>query len=151
MNFVKRLNGWHRLWVALSVIWLLVVAAFTIALVPKASDYRSTRLYDSIDAVGRHLEREDPTRRYEGAWTTRSKYTDLSDEEVLVRLHDKYKGKVDFQPIETEYRRKNDRLPIERAKAGGVAFLVWLVPAVAVYALGLTVAWIIRGFRQVDP
>ncbi len=148
---MKRLNGWHRLWLALSVIWLLAVAAFTIAFIPKASDYGSSRLYDSINAVNRHLEREDPTRGQEAAWTTRSKYSDLSDEEVLVRLHDKYKGKVDFQSIETEYRRKIARLPTERTEVVGIALLAWLVPVTVVYALGLTLAWIIRGFRHANP
>lgn len=147
----RRLNGWQRLWVALSVVWLLTVAAFTVALMPKASDYASRRLYDSIDAVGRHLERDNPSYRYEGARATRTKYTDLSDDEVLAKLHERYKGKVDFQTIEMEYRRKIDRLPTERAKMVGTAFLVWLIPAATVYGLGLTVAWIIRGFRQTNP
>lgn len=151
VDYVKRLNGWQRLWVALSVIWLLVVAAFTIALWSSASDYEHRRLDDSIDAVGHYLERENPSYRYEGAWATRTKYNDLSDDQLLARLHDEYKGKVDFQPIETEYRRKLDRLPTERAEAVGVALLVWFVPAAAVYALGLTVAWIRRGFRQANP
>lgn len=145
---VKHLNGWQRLWVALSAILLLVVAAVTVALMPKASDYASTRLDESIDAVGRHLEHENPNYRYEGAWAARTKYTDLSDDQVITKLHETYKGKVDFQNIDVEYRRKVDRLPTERAKTVGIAFLVWFTASAALYGLGLTVAWIIKGFRQ---
>lgn len=148
---VKCLNGWQRLWVVFSVVWLLIVAAFTVAFLPKASNYASTRLYDSIDAMGRYLERENPSYRYEGAWATRTKYSDLSDDQVLANLHERYNGKVNFQTIEMEYHRKIDRLPTERAKTIGTAFLVWLIPGAAVYGLGLAVAWIIRGFRQTNP
>jgi len=144
----RRLNGWQRLWVAVSAIWLLTVGAFSVSLMPKASDYASSRLYETLDVVGRHLEREDQSFRYEGAWATRTKYEGLNDDQLLVRLHEKFRGKVDFQSIEAEYRRKVDRLPVERARVVGIAFLVWFVPAAALYAFGLALAWIISGFRQ---
>jgi hypothetical protein len=149
---LERLNGWQRLWIVLSVIYLIVVVAFVIAVMPRASHYARSRLYNSIDTVGRYLERDDASFRYEGGWTMRTKYyADLSDEQVLAKLHDKYKDKVDFDPVESEYRRKMNRRLLEQAQTFGIALLFWLIPVVALYILGVGVAWIIRGFRQPNP
>jgi hypothetical protein len=121
---LERLNGWQRLWIVLSVIYLIVVVTYTIAVVPRASHYARSRLYDSIDTVGRYLEREDASFRYEGGWTMRTKYyADLSDEQVLAKLHDKYKDKVDFGLVENEYRRKMNGLLLEQVQTLGIALL----------------------------
>jgi len=106
------------------------------------------RLHESLDAVGRHLQREDPSVRYEGAWAMRNKYADLRDDELLIRLHEKFSQKVNFERIDAKYHRSIEQLPAKRLKILGGAFLVWLVPAAMLYASGSAVAWVIRGFRQ---
>jgi hypothetical protein len=81
----------------------------------------------------------------------RTKYADLSDDELLARVHEKFKGKVDFEAIEAKHRREINRLPARQAEAIGVGLLAWAASSATVYALGLTLAWIIRGFRQSSP
>lgn len=148
----RRLNGWQRLWVVLAVIYLLPVVGFTIALFPKQRDLVSSRVYDSIRAVGEYREKNDSGFRFEGAFSFRAKYySDISDDEIIKGLHEKWGSKVDFSKIEVEYKQKLDALPAERAKAVGIALLAWLVPVLAVYVLGLAVTWIIRGFRRESP
>jgi hypothetical protein len=39
----------------------------------------------------------------------------------------------------------------ERARAAGIAFLFWSLPAAALYGLGWAVGWIVRGFRHAKP
>lgn len=80
----KRLNGWQRLWVLVSLVWLVATAAVTFFVLPKASDYRADRVTGSLDAVGHYLERTNPDFHYEGAWTTRTTYyANLSDDELV--------------------------------------------------------------------
>jgi len=107
---MKRLNGWQRLWVVLSIIYLLVVVGSTFALFPKASEVSNARVYDSINAVGRFREANEGSR-FQGAYTVRADdYFDLSDEQIIKRLHEKWGDKVDFTKIELEYKQKMQNL-----------------------------------------
>ena len=69
-------------------------------------------------------------------------------DEILDKLHSKYKDSVDFTPVEREYRHKMDGLRTEQLKAVGLSFLVWIIPSLLVYILGYGVAWIVKGFQQ---
>ena len=145
----KRLNGWQRVWVVVTILYLVPVCVVAIDSFPKARDYARTRIHDSIEAVGRHMETTTAGYTFEGAYAVRQKYYGgLSDEEIIDRLNAKFKGKVDFSRIELEYLRKLDGLRGEQAKVIGYAFMWWLIPSSCLYLLGLAVAWVIRGFRD---
>ena len=77
----------------------------------------------------------------------RDDYKDLSDEEVIKKIHAKFKDKIDYSEIEGDYGRKLERFSSEKAKAVGIWLLVWLIPTLATYALGWSVGWVIRGFK----
>jgi hypothetical protein len=146
---VRRLNGWQRLWVVLSVLYLVPVIGIAVILFPKQESLDESRVYDSISAVVSYVEKTEKARISEGVYTIRSKhYGDLPNDEIIQRLHEKWCGKVDFTTIEEDYKQKLDALPTERAKTAGIAFLAWLVPVIALYVLGLAIGWIIRGFRR---
>ena len=146
---IRHLNGWQRLWVLSSAIWLVIVGIFASTMIPKSSDYAKDRLYDTIDVVGKHLEKENPDVYYKGAWTTRTEdYADLKDDEILDKLHSKYEDSVDFTPIEREYRHKINGLRTDQLKTVGISFLVWGIPSLLVYILGVAVGWVFKGFQQ---
>jgi len=146
---IRHLNGWQRLWVLLSVTWIIIVGVFASTMIPKASDYTKARLYDTIDAVEKHLEKQNPDYHYIGAWEMRTQYyPDLKDDEILDELHSKYKDTVDFTPIEREYRKKMDNLRGEQLKAVGISLLAWLIPSLVIYISGYGVGWVVKGFRQ---
>lgn len=148
----NQLNGWQRLWIVLILLYLVIVILFTTDNFPRAIEYETSRLYDSMEAVGHHLETNTPGYTFEGAYTARQKYYGkLSDEDVITRLHTKFKDKVNFTKIESEYKAKISDLTIEQSKTIGVAFLIWLIPSIALYLLGLAVAWVIGGFRREHP
>jgi hypothetical protein len=148
----KHLNGWQRLWVVLVVLYLVPVVLINIDALPTASDYARTRLHDSIDLAGKHMESTTPGYTFEGSYTVREKYyADLTDEQIIERLHTKFKDKVDFTKIESEYHRKISGLGTEQAKTVGYAILWWLLPSALLYLFGVAVAWVIRGFRGERP
>lgn len=145
---LRRLNGWQRLWVLATILYLGPVCVVAIDSFPKARDYTRTRVDDSIEAVGRYMETTTTGYTFEGAYAVRQKYYgDLSDDEIIDRISTKFKGKVDLSRIELEYLRKLDGLRGEQAKILGYALMWWLIPSLSLYLLGLAVAWVIRGFR----
>jgi hypothetical protein len=144
MSKISRLNGWQRLWILLSTTYLIGVVSIAVLLFPKKADYLSTRVYDTINLTIKHV----PELQGSYAYQIRDDYKDLSDQEVIKRIHAKFKDKIDYSEIERDYGTKLERLPSEKAKAVGIWFLVWLIPSLATYVLGWSVAWVIRGFKK---
>jgi hypothetical protein len=143
MSKISRLNGWQRLWILLSTIYFIGVVSIAVLLFPKKADYLSTRVYDTINLTIKHV----PDLQGSYAYQVRDAYKDLSDEEVINKIHAKFKDKVDYSEIESDYGRKIEGLSSEKAKAAGIWFLVWLIPSLATYALGRSVGWVISGFK----
>jgi hypothetical protein len=143
MSKISRLNGWQRLWILLSTIYFIGVVSIAVLLFPKKADYLSTRVYDTINLTIKHV----PDLQGSYAYQVRDAYKDLSDEEVINKIHAKFKDKVDYSEIESDYGRKIEGLSSEKAKALGIWFLVWLIPSLATYALGRSVGWVISGFK----
>jgi hypothetical protein len=145
---LKKLNGWQRLWVVVLFVYLVPVALLTIDALPKASVYARTRLHESIDAAGKYMESVTPGYTYEGSYVVRDRYyKDLSDEQIIERLHTKFKDKINLAAIDDAYDAKLADLNFERAKVVGYALLWWLIPGVLLYALGSAIAWVAQGFR----
>lgn len=146
---MRTLNGWQRLWIVLSVLLVLPVGWVSFHTAPKAKDLIDWRVSQSIELVGKHLEATTPGYKYEGRLTVRQEYySDLSDEQIIDRLHSKFADKVDLAKIDLEYEKKQAALPVEIGKHAGLALLAWLLPVGVVYALGTAVAWVIRGFKK---
>ena len=144
MSILSRLSGWQRLWLILSVIYLIVVAAFTVISMPKASQYSSSRVHDTIRTIIDNVPKLSGMYVYQ----IREVYSDFSDEELIQKIHEKYKDKVDFDATEKKYRNKMSRLPSVRAKFIGLGLLFWIVPVVLVYILGISGGWIVKGFKK---
>ena len=146
---IRTLNGWQRLWVVAAALYLVPVSTGVVSFFPAREQIESSRVYAAIGAVAEHRKASEPELRWEGAYSVRTTfYRDLSNDEIISRLNEKWGTKVDFSNIEEEYRRKIEALPFERAKIIGLGFLAWLIPVLFIYALGAAVAWIIRGFRS---
>jgi len=144
MSVLSKLSGWQRLWLVLSVIYLIVVAAFTIILMPKASQYSSSMVHDTIQTTIDNVPKLSNMYVYQ----IREAYSDFSDEELIQKIHEKYKDEVDFDAIEKKYRNKMSHLPSVRAKFIGLGLLFWVAPIVLVYILGISVGWIVKGFKK---
>lgn len=147
MSILSRLNGWQRLWLVLSVIYLIVVIGFTFTLMPKASQYLSSRVYDTVRTIKDNVA-ELSLNTSLSTFEIREAYSDLSDEEFIQIIHKNYKDKVDFDAIEKKYRNKMSRLPSVRAKFIGLGLLFWIGPIILIYILGISVGWIVKGFKK---
>ena len=176
---MKKLNGWQRLWIIFSVIYGSAVVVFSIIGFPDGLNYEHQRLYDSINAVskydetykllkkagfsekeiedhvseGNKLEEHNLPGGYELETPQdirRKYYSDLSDNEILAKLREKYQEKVNFNKIDDEYIKNMNILKKERIRYIGLAFLTWLLPLIAIYLFGLSINWVIKGFREKD-
>jgi len=146
MSVLSRLNGWQRLWVLVSVIYFLFAVSFIVLFLPKKSDYLSTRVHETIDLTIKNV----PELRSSYVYQVRDAYGDLSDDEVVKRIHSKFKGQIDYSKIEEEYATRLAKLSSEQIKAVGTGFLLWLVPVVFIYLLGWAIGWVIKGFKRVE-
>ncbi len=61
----------------------------------------------------------------------------------------KFQGQLSM--LEKQYKAEVDWLPREKAKIVGLGFVTWLLPVIAVYVLGVVVAWVYRGFKDTVP
>ncbi|MDM4772088.1 hypothetical protein [Solimonas sp. SE-A11] len=145
------LNGWQRLWVVASVLYLAAVVPVALDAAPKASDVANSRLHASIDLAGKYMEASTPGYSYEGSYSVRAKYySELSDEQVLNRLHAKFADKVDLSAVDRQYEKQMQELRGRQVTHAAWSFVAWLGPVLFFYALGAAIAWIIRGFRRHD-
>lgn len=142
-----RLNGWQRLYIVLSVVYLFVLAFLASSDFPTAGDYEGQRLERSIKLVEQYLQNQG---KDEKLWPTGLTANQLlfGDQELLTKLHHEFKDRVDFSKVEKEYR---SGLIIVRVKFVLNAIgLVWLTPVVGIYLSFLGVIkvakWVISGF-----
>jgi hypothetical protein len=150
MTDVRRVGGWHRLWIVLSAIYFVLVLVIAGVLFPESKPgiSQEERLKRSSDLVAQFLKanpdfaKQPPIlpSEYGGRPVDRSKFPD-----EVARLHAKYRGRVDFSSIEDAVAPSNT---VERLRYIGVAFLTWLVPVVVLYVLGLAVRWVFKGFTE---
>lgn len=149
MTSEKRIGGWHRLWIALSVIYLVSVVAIS-AQFPqtKAVISQEERLERSSALVAEYLRTNPEFAKQPPVLPSEYGGVPADGSQIpaeLSQLHSKYKGRVDFAPIEQPFAPD---LTSERFQYVGVVFLIWFVPVALIYLLGLAVRWVIRGFSQ---
>jgi hypothetical protein len=146
-----KLNGWQRLWVVLLAMYAVPVSLIAVESWPQADAHATARLYESLDLVGKHMESTTPGYSFEGSYSVRQKYySDLTDDQIIERLHAKFGDKISFDRIELNYLRKLRDLPKERFELVAYGFAAWLLPALAAYLLGASMGWVRRGFRRND-
>ena len=103
MSILSRLNGWQRLWLVLSVIYLIVVAGFTVTLMPKASQYLSSRVYDTVRTIKDNVP-ELSLNTSLSTFEIREAYSDLSDEELIQIIHNlRVQSSHDYGWIQRDY------------------------------------------------
>jgi hypothetical protein len=174
----QKLNGWQRSWIVFCVLYLIATAIFIILNLPNGLEHGRKRLFDSIDLVSRYTawvqllegagfskaEIEDYLSKggklddrlpkgqsveHEPAETIRAKYyADLTDEEIINRLHAKYLNRVDFGAVEAEHQKNMAHLRRDRIRFISYALLFWCTTSLALYGFGFSLGWVIRGFRQ---
>lgn len=160
---MKRLNGWQRLWIVLSVLYAIPVTVLTVSSIADSEDpWNNTRTGSTLRALASHPESEkikvmplekqrelaiDSARarlRLAGGSDGHSQ----TNEEFVRDISQKWAHVIDFSAIEAEQNKMIEQRSTARTKSIGYGFLAWVAPIALVYLLGLSFGWIVRGFRD---
>jgi hypothetical protein len=72
----------------------------------------------------------------------------MPDGEVLI-LNSPLKESTQRKALTDDYNHVQDRkLLWKRARFLGLIFILWVIPCLAVLSMGLSVRWVLRGFRK---
>jgi len=148
-----RLNGWQRMWVVVSLLYLVAVIIFTIAFMPERANIEQAWEYETDAIAGSNTRLELPFRDMSDEARVKvirevypDAYQDLNDEELATAL----RTRIGF--INIKHQARLAGLFGEQVKSMGLGLLAWIVPSVVLYMLGWSIGWIYRGFqsRSVD-
>ena len=128
----------------LSVIYMAPVVLFSITGWPTEEEAEDRWVYNTIEII---LQPGDSN------YEIRETYKDLSNQELVKRIHDKYGkearfAKQSFTRVDEEYEKELLGLTRKRSKIIGVAFMSWVAPVIVVYILGIGIGWVYRGFKS---
>ena len=156
-----KLNGWQRLWVVAASLYFVVVCGFGVYAFPDGSSLEAERANFAVELALRaqvDAARTAGDERSElnalrdlkkGAAQVRSEaYGDLANVELMQRIRSKFDGKVDFKALDEKVRLDTERLRSDRFGFLLLTVAWWIVPVLALYALGWAAGWVIRGFRR---
>lgn len=154
-----RLNGWQRLWVLVSGIYLILVIFFAAISLPKPESIpHSQTIYNQL-APGLRDKIIDGKTSYEIATDfvpvepARPIRKIETDSILMLNGHTvifySEVTKDEKEAIEKQYRVIIEKLTTKKQlKHIGIAFILWIVPLIALYLLGLSIGWVYRGFKS---
>jgi hypothetical protein len=142
-----RLNGWQRLWVLITVLWMIAVVSVSYLLWPVAGSIQNSDVYAQ-------LKPEDSQRLYD-RWAKYAvppdfipdpgKTVDIGGHTVQfaqgLSENDMNKTAAAY------YAALQHILLVRRVEFGGEAIAAWSIPVAALYAIGWAVGWVRRGFQ----
>ena len=135
-----RVNGWHRLWVLVSVVALVAAAFVVAALWPnEKSVHHSLAFYDALTPSARSQIADDESDSKVGVTMPNGHVIYLKAEVAASR-----KTEALLQYQETLIAKLHSKQRLLLTQVAGV----WLVACITLLALGHLVAWVVRGFRQ---
>jgi len=156
-----RLNGWQRLWVVVVGVWLLLILAGsywgwpTAEYVSRADVLKQMKAGDAkqfldyCDFVFEQPQQESKGQDSSQSCGPWSKYQAGQPVEIGGHTLQFINGLSQEQMNHTAgeyYGLLRSTLAVRRAEFAGDAFALWIVPAVALYAVGWAIGWIRRGF-----
>ncbi len=146
---ILNLNGWQRLWVVATAIYLIasVIVAFNI--VPTEKDiYKSW----SSEIISWAITNDEKLKNY-SPYSIRNSYSDMDDKELVEKMQKKYIKenvfhKFDFEIINKRYKSEMDGLSSRQVQTVGSILFLWLASSMLVYILGWSISWMRRGFKK---
>lgn len=141
---LAQLNGWQRLWIVITIIYLIPVVIFSWSAMPTQSQVDNAYMYETIDFV-----KDNNPWLSKSSYSIRESYKDISDLDVVKLIHDRYKNTytdIDFDRIDNSYLKKSNELFKNQARTVFYGLIGWLLPSASVYLLGYSIVWIKKGF-----
>jgi len=154
MISLSKLNGWQRLWVLSAIVWAIPVIAFTVIALPTKTESEIYMQWAN--------EKVDLFRKYHGQNETlieyrRRLYGNATDKEIVHPAADRLRQfdpstavpESEIDAIDKKYESRLAQLerqsPVRTAFGG---FLIWALPLIAIYLVGIGVHWVYVGFRS---
>jgi hypothetical protein len=153
-----RLNGWQRLWILVSVLYLIFVGFFTYVFWPTVeTTWHRKEFIERMPAdVRQHVsaafssqyeadreEREVKAKYPKVEWDGRPQI--LPNGAVLIVKGDDFQR---FNAMMVYSEIISAEVKAQRRVTVGYAALAWLVPCLLLYAFGWVIGWVYRGFRS---
>lgn len=140
------LKGWQRLWIATGGLYLLLVIATGLVLMPNRGQIDKAMVSAVIEEVRKHqglaFMGESPEKTFETArklglapWAAKVRKTYRIGRE----------GDAGFGRIDKEHSAAIQSLQQERLRLSAWLCAAWFLPMVLLYAMGSLVDWIRRG------
>jgi len=136
---VIRLNGWQRLWVLVSGLYLVGVIAFVASEFPQLEQVQSLALLQKLSPASQALlVHED-----KGGWGT-----DVDMPNGITLSFKRGVSENDAKAVAKEYWEIVSAVSNQRRLSlVGFATLAWFVPCLVLYIIGWALGWVYRGFQ----
>lgn len=149
--------GWHRLWVLVSGIYLILVIVFFAMSLPKPELIPHSRtLYDQLaPELKKKIVKGNPNHYqgrkreiYEEA-RKRGLITEVKMPNGHIMVFDSEIPEKEREDVVKEYWSVVEKSAAEqRMRLIGLAFGWWILPVLLLYAFGWLIGWVYRGFRK---
>jgi hypothetical protein len=154
-----KLNGWQRLWVVVSTMYMVVLALFVVPDFPTPSKIlHRAQFYDELpqESLARLIRADASSTPSTGTGRNLSYelFCDDSRDVVLAANNHKLCFRSDVTETERTMITQQYNALLKRATRSerlgrlGYMFLVWVVPCVVLYGVGTATGWVLRGFRH---
>lgn len=173
---IKKLNGWQRLWVVVSGLYLCLVAVYmAITLPTPAKIPHSQAFYDQLRPELKKIIEWDEWERYRvqdgekarvdllreaGPWNDYSSYSDEELKKIagiqsvkmpnnhVLNFPSKLSEKDKTEVTQDYWRIVEKAASQKRLHYIFMALLFWAGPVIILYALGWSLGWVHRGFKK---
>jgi hypothetical protein len=147
------MNGWIRLWVLVSATWLVAVFIYLVQQFP--TEKTEPGLRDDMTKESYRLNSTKATALFNNCLADFP-----GEEQANERNTCMNRAKIDYERLSKiaqdeflERLQQNKAFVTEhilssQLSALGVAFILWVIPVCVIYLLGVSVAWVTRGFRN---
>ncbi|MGD9202234.1 MAG: hypothetical protein PVI26_11765 [Chitinispirillia bacterium] len=142
-----KLNGWQRLWVVFTIIWVSFFGLLTFQ--SKSSELEIYHNW-SQDLLNYLVSQDKDLKNY-SVTSLRSVYARVSDKELVKALHEKYLTKhpayrYGFKKINSKY----ENLLVHGSNKGynqKYIYIAFIIPLL-VYIFGIAITWVKKGFKN---
>jgi len=160
-----KLNGWHRLWILVSAVYFILVTSYVIVEFPKAENIlHQPEFYKNLSKKSAGIiwpTTHDDALALGSDWIPEKvrkesynvnpyflhRIVEMPNKHIM-EFSDNIKEE-DIETVSKEYLRIIEQKATEkRLYFVFYAFLFWIIPCLALYALGWSINWVSVGFKK---
>lgn len=148
-----RLGGWTRIWIAMCVLYAALVAVFAFDSPPSKSRIQRDWAYAGASGIANGISAAES--KYISPYDVKDKIGPTDEKAIAWLQHVVQSPRPDQRalaaavaPINQEYTARLNSLPQAQQRHWGLVLAWWVGGCALMFAIGWTLGWIIRGFRQ---